>query len=85
MPWQSRVKVMSSRQKLALGRWTLDLLYFLPPGVLQIVEAVPDVLHDNLLFLVDDQTRSFVAVLSAFKQEQVCGECFWFAIHVRVI
>ena len=70
-------------QKLALADGTLDLLHFFPPSVFQIIEAVPNVLHDDLLFLIDDQTRSFVAEFSAFEQEQVRGECFRFAVHVR--
>ncbi len=37
-------------QKLALADWAFNLPHFLPPGVFQIVETVPDVLHDDLLF-----------------------------------
>ena len=70
-------------QKLTLADRAFDLPRFLPPGVFQIVEAVPDVLHDDLLFIVHDETCSILAVKLTFKQEQVRGERFRFAVHVR--
>ena len=70
-------------QKLTPADRAFDLPRFLPPGVFQIVEAVPDVLHDDLLFIVHDETCSILAVKLTFKQEQVRGERFRFAVHVR--
>ncbi len=82
-----RAPIFFSGLKGTLAARNIFLLFsydnFLPPGVFQIIETVPDVLHNDLLFLIDDQTRSFVAEFSAFEQEQVCGKRFRFAIHVR--